>query len=135
MAKAQEKQIVNPVEVIRNGWLAYIGLYGTAYERVKPRFENLGEKTADLFGELVEKGETIEATAQDHFADARERATGIYGNSFEKVRDFMPKMASNDRVQELEDEIDALNKKIATLSKKTAAKKTARKTTKSAKAA
>lgn len=135
MSKAQEKQIVNPVEVVRNGWLAYLGLYGAAYERVKPRFENLGDKTADLFGELVEKGETIEATAQGRFFEVRERANGLYGNRFEKVRDLMPKFAGDHRVEELEDEIEALNKKIATLSKKPAAKKTARKTTKRAKAA
>jgi len=133
MAKAQEKQIVKPVEVIRNGWLAYLGLYGAAYERVKPRFENLGDKTADFFGELVEKGETIEATAQDHLADARERATDAYDNGFTKVRNIMPKIVpANDRVEELEAEIEVLNKKIATLGKKTATKKTARKTAKAA---
>ena len=135
MAKAQEKQIVNPVEVVRNGWLAYLGLYGAAYERVKPRFENLGDKTADLFGELVEKGETIEASAQGRFSDVRERANGFYGNGFEKVRDFMPKFQGDERVEELEEEIEALNKQIAMLSKKTTAKKATRKTTKRAKAA
>lgn len=130
MAKTNETTQLKAAEALRNGWLAYLGLYGAAYERVKP----LTEKYADVFGDLIAKGETIEAGAQERVETVRTRAQGIYAerleDRIEKVRGFMPKFpvpARKARIEELEAEIEALNKKVAALTKKPATKKATKK--------
>mgnify|MGYP001564323096 CR=1 FL=1 len=126
--QAVETKEINAVDAIRKGWLAYLGAYGLAFERAKPALKTLSEKYADLFGDLVEKGEEVEATAKEQIVDVRDRAKGVYGAGVEKFRAFIPaRGAANDRVKELEAEVDALTKKLD------AAKKPAR--TKRAKAA
>lgn len=118
---------LNAAEAIRKGWLAYLGAYGLAFERAKPALATIKEKYAELFGDLVEKGEEVEATAKEQMVDVRDRAKGVYGAGVEKFRAFVPVRAANDRVKELEAEVEALTKKLE------AAKKPAR--TKRAKAA
>lgn len=101
----------------RKGALAYVGLHVAAYERVKPVFG----KTEKVFGEMVVKGEAIEAQAQGAFSVATTKAAEMTS----KVREALP-LASHDRVEELETEVEVLNKKIKAMAKKkTAAKKTA----------
>ena len=134
-----ETQTAKTREILRKGFLAYIGIYGAAFERLKPRLDEVNEKTTDLFGELVNKGEELEATAQETLEGVRSRANEAYGPRIEKVRNVLPKFnvkSSNDntRVTELENEIEALNKKMASLTKKVSAQ-TRAKTTRSKKAA
>lgn len=126
MAKKTETPEVNettqltPAEALRNGWLAYLGLYGAAYERVKP----LTAKTAGIFENLIAKGEKVEANAQDVAEDVRARTNDLYGDSFAGIKKFLPEfVGKNDRVDELEAELEALSKKVAALTKKPAAKR------------
>ncbi|MFZ5617421.1 MAG: hypothetical protein ACOZAA_08905, partial [Pseudomonadota bacterium] len=63
--QAAETKEFKAAEAIRQGWLAYLGAYGLAYERAKPAIKSLTDKYAELFGDLVEKGEEIEATAKE----------------------------------------------------------------------
>ena len=121
-AKTNEK--FNVAEAARKGALAYVGLYGYAYDRAKFRFEQAREfattsttSTTGFFGELVEKGEVVEVEATKIFKNAQVQALKTYGEGSEKVKNVLPKFA-NDRVSELEAEVVALNKKIAALSKK-----------------
>lgn len=115
-----EVKEINAAEAIRKGWLAYLGAYGLAFDRAKPALKTLTEKYADFFGDLVEKGEEVEATAKEQIIDARDRAKGVYGAGVEKFRAFIPvRGAANDRVKELEAEVEALNKKLAATAKKT----------------
>lgn len=126
MAKKTETEHLTPTEALRKGWLAYIGLYGAAYERVKP----LSAKAAATFEDLVAKGETVEDQAQDVVETVRERTNGFYGAGFERFRAMIPAIpvpARRNRVDELEAEIAALNKKVASLSKKPAVKRTRKK--------
>lgn len=123
--KTVETKDLNAVEALRQGWLAYLGLYGVVYDRAKPAIEKLTKNYAGIFGDLVQKGEEVEATAKEQIVDARDRAKGIYGAGFEKFRDILPiRSAANDRVKELEAEVETLTKKLA-----------AKRTTKRAKAA
>ena len=128
--KTAEPKTLTAAEAIRHGWLAYIGAYGLAYERAKPAFKSLTEKYAGLFGDLVEKGAEVEATAKEQLVDVRDRAKGVYGAGFEKFRAFVPARAANDRVKELEAEVADLKSQLGA-----PAKKTAKRTTKRAKAA
>ncbi len=121
--KVAETKEINAAEAIRQGWLAYLGVYGLAFERAKPALKSLTEKYSDLFGDLVEKGEEIEATAKEQIVDVRDRAKGVYGAGIEKFRAVLPVgIVANDRVKELEAEVEALNKKLATKTKRTTAK-------------
>lgn len=121
MAKKTETVQITPAEALRKGWLAYLGLYGAAYERVKP----LTAKAAETFEGLIVKGEKVEDEAQEIVDTVRDRATGFYGEGFARVRKFVPSIVSkNSRVEELEAEIEVLNKKVAALTKKPAAKRT-----------
>ncbi len=123
MAKKTVKIDTTPAEVLRKGWLAYLGLYGAAYERVKP----LTAKAGDAFEGLVAKGETVETGAQELAGGVRARAQGFYGDGVARVRSVMPKLGGGRaRVDELEAEVAALNKKIASLTKKPAAKRKAK---------
>lgn len=119
---------LNALGLARKGTLAYVGLYGYAYDRAKSRFEQVRAfattSTTGLFDELVEKGEGVEAQAGTFIKGAQVKALKTYADGSEKVKAALPKFA-NDRVSELESEVAALNKKIAALSKKAkAAKKT-----------
>jgi len=129
MAKKTETIQIKPAAVLRNGWLAYLGLYGAAFERVKP----LTSKYADALEGLIAKGEDVEANAQDVVEDVRERATDFYGEGVNRVRRFLPGAISDTgRIEELEAEIDALNKKVAAMTKKPAAKRTTKSRAKAA---
>lgn len=109
------------VQLARKGTLAYLGLYGYAYDRAKLRFEQARTfaktSTNGLFDELVEKGEGVEAQAAALVKGAQVQAIKTYSENADKVKSALPKFA-NDRVSELEAEVDALNKKITALSKK-----------------
>ena len=123
MAKNTEQ--LTPREAIRKGWLAYLGVYGAAYERAEAILTGKG---AEIFEDFVSKGEKVEDRAQDAIADMRERANEMYGERFDGFRRFFPQnKASKGRVEELEAEVAALNKKIATLTKKKTAKRSAKK--------
>lgn len=112
------------IDAIRKGWLAYLGAYGLAFERARPALKTLSEKYAGLFGDLVEKGEEVEATAREQIVDVRDRAKGFYGAGVEKFRAVLPiRGAANDRVKELEAEVEALTKKLDAASKPARAKR------------
>ena len=112
------------VNTLRKGALAYVGLYGAAYEAAKTRFETARNATDGLFDSLVEKGESIETAAVVLAKGAQLKATETFTTSTEKVRGVLP-TASNDRVEELESEITKLNKKIAAMAKKKSSTKKA----------
>ena len=137
-AKKVETKTFNAVETLRKGALAYVGLHGMAFERAQARYNQLRETTDGLFDTLVERGEKIEAQANDAFKGTRETVAKRYAEGSEKVRAVLP-TAAKSRVAELEDEIASLNKKIVSMSKKArpskAAAKAKMKTTKTAKKA
>lgn len=103
--------------IARKGALAYIGLYVSAYDRVKPAVA-AGEK---IFGELVVKGEKIEAKAQTQVQEAYSVASTKAAEIADKVREVVPAFAANDRTKELEAELEVLNKKLKAQAKKKAA--------------
>ncbi len=112
MTEQVETTPITPKEVLRKGWLAYLGLYGAAYERVKP----LTTKANETLEQLITKGEAVETNAQEVAGDVRERANSFYGKGATRVRKFIPEfVTSAERVDELEAEIAALNKKVAEL--------------------
>ena len=116
-AKKVEKETVKSVALLRKGALAYIGLYGAAYERAKFRFEQVRGGADGLFETLVVKGEEIEGKATVFAKGAQVKATETFTATTSKVRGVLP-TASNDRVEELEAEVAKLTKKISAMSQK-----------------
>lgn len=123
MAKAKttkKTKTANKADVssLRKGVLAYAGLYGLAYERAQFRAEQLKNASGELFETLVKKGETLEAQGLEMTKEARAKATDMVEDSVETVKNVVPFGGRDNRVEELEAEVAALNKKIAALSKK-----------------
>lgn len=134
MAKAKTtkkttKKTAKKVDVsnLRKASLAYVGLYGLAYERAQFRAEQLKNASGDLFETLVKKGEKLESQGLELTKDTRAKATNLVENGMDTVKNVVPFGGRDNRVEELESEVAALNKKIAALSKKAA---TPRKTVK-----
>lgn len=112
-----ETQTEKATAMLRKGVLAYVGMYGTAYDSAQSRFNKAREATDGLFDTLVEKGEKIETQATEYFKDTQSKVSKTYEENAKKVRSILPTSA-NDRVEELEAEIASLNKKIVSVSKK-----------------
>ena len=70
--------------MLRKGVLAYIGLYGAAYEQAQTRFVQAREATDGLFDTLVEKGEEIEVQATEMFKDTQSKVTNTYKTNVKK---------------------------------------------------
>jgi len=120
-AKKVEAETVKTTQkataMLRKGTLAYVGLYGAAFDRAKFRFAQARQATDGMFDTLVARGETIETKATVIAKDAQAKAMATYATTSEKVRDALP-IGANDRVEDLEAEIATLNKKINAVSKK-----------------
>lgn len=106
------------VSNIRKGALAYVGLYGLAYERAQMRVDQLKTASGELFDTLVKKGAVLETKGLELTKDTRAKATDMVETSVETVKTVMPFGGRDNRVEELEAEVASLNKKIAALSKK-----------------
>lgn len=138
-AKSAEK--LNPVKLVRDAWLAGLGSYVKAYEVAVEGYGEAKERAQDLRGrldglkdraqelvarrdalikELIGKGEDIEALAEKNIADARSNVVKFAEPRIEKIRGLIPTTGGDDKAAELEAEIEKLNKKIATLTKKAA---------------
>lgn len=126
-AKVAKKTEAKTTSAIRKGTLAYLGLYGVAAERARFRAEQVKElyasKTDGVFADLVARGEKVEELALGTAKTAQKRAVETFETTTSKVKSVVPfavPFGANDRVEELEAEVKALNKKISALSKKAA---------------
>lgn len=128
--------------VARNLWLAGLGVYGAAFDEAVKRSEGSRKRVEELFDTFITKGTEVEgqtrdavSKARDEVTKARETANLNIEGQVEKFRasfkfPFVPTVT---RVQELEDEVAALTKKVNTLTRapradkapKTAVKKAA----------
>ena len=120
-AKTAKKVDAKKTSTLRKGALAYLGLYGFAAERARKRTEQVkalyANATDGLFEDLVAHGEKVEELAVGTAKTAQKRAVETFETTTDKVKSVIP-FGANDRVQELQAEIKALNKKISALSKK-----------------
>lgn len=121
--KATKKTTAKKVEVssIRKGALAYVGLYGLAYERAQMRADQMKTASGELFDTLVKKGAVLETKGLELTKDTRAKATDLVETGVESVKNVVPFGGRDNRVEELEAEVAALNKKISALSKKATA--------------
>ena len=126
--EATETFVLRARDIARKGARAYVGLVGLAYQRAAERFAKLTEGSDELFADLVQRGEVIEKQALVAANDAKDRVVKLYSEGAEKVRDVIP--AREDRVEELEAQVEKLSKKIKAMNSKTTAKTTTKTTAK-----
>jgi len=127
--------------LLRRSALAYVGLYGLAYDRAMMRFDQARDLTDTLFDELVEKGELIEAKTNARFKVAQTDAIKQYEATSKSLAKLNPLNLLPGKVEplveELEDEVAQLGKKLKALKKsapaqsKTKSKKKSKSKTKS----
>lgn len=128
VVETAENNIQRATTLLRKGTLAYFGMYGAAYEQAQTRFKQARQNSDELFETFVKKGEEMEAQAGDFFKGTQSKVTETYEENAKKVRSILP-ISANDRVEELEAEIKALNKKIVAMGKQArSTAKTAKKT-------
>ncbi len=108
-ADTTTEQSFNSREALRKGFLAYIGLYGTAYDSAR-KFVNGKGKV--LFNDFIKKGEEVESRVQESYADFRQRAEQKYAEQVENIENFFSRVSNDDSVEvEVEDQDDATEPK------------------------
>lgn len=76
MAILEDIQNSQVVRAYRQGYLAWLGAHKAAFELAQSNMNKLMNGRDELFEELVQKGETVEATARD-------RVNGFFGRTAE----------------------------------------------------
>ena len=125
--KTVETTTPKAAELLKKGALAYVGLYGFAYDRAKLRAEQVRVAANDLFEDLVKRGTELEGGALKATQDLREKATETVETGTERFNKFFARKDA--RVVELKKEIERLNAELTTKAKKATPAK--RKTVKS----
>jgi len=97
--KKTQKEAVKATALLRKGTLAYIGLYGAAYERAKFRVEQVRGATDGLFDTLIVKGEEIEGKATEIAKGAQVKATETFTATTSKVRGVLQKKPTAKKVK------------------------------------
>ena len=83
MAKTPDDKVA-----IRKIWLAGIGAYGRAFTEAKGAVESLSGKTSEVFDELVQKGEMLEAVGKYKASELVEKGSELVGKGKAVVPDF-----------------------------------------------
>ncbi len=120
----------------RRSALAYVGLYGLAYDRLQMRREQVKTLRSTFFDDMAEKGETAVKQAEVLFKRAQKGAWTNYAGATEKLTEALP-IKVKSRVEVLEEELVELQATFDRLSKSAAAgaKKAKKKAAKKTKAA
>ena len=115
----------------KNIWLAGLGAYGRAFDEAQDRVEAASKESPRLFDELVKKGEELESQAREKISEVAEKGKNIsIEERISKMRSSLGfgQSASLEDIERLEKKLDALTRKVNSLSKASApAKKTAAK--------
>ncbi len=114
---------------LRKGALAYVGLYGLAYDRFQMRRAQAKTVTENLFGELAEQGETTVQQAEVLLKKAQKGVWKNYGEAAGKFQEALP-VKIKTRVETLEDELAKLRGTYERLQKTAKAEASAKTTTK-----
>jgi len=107
--------------ILRRAVLAYLGMYGVAYDEAQSRVKAFRENRKDWFDRLVEKGEEMEVQASELMEDAQARVE-------ENTAKLREALSLDSNVVELKVKTKKPAAKKTTAKKTTAKKITAKKT-------
>jgi len=116
MATQVKTRIETSKTRLRRGALAYLGLYGLAYDRFQMRREQAKDLTNTLFTDLTEKGEITVKQAEVLIKQAQKGAIKNYADDAEKAVDAVPFKVKT-KVERLEDELEGLQKTLDRMAK------------------
>jgi len=111
--------------LMRRSALAYVGLHGMAYERARMRLDQARKLTDTLFSDLVDQGEGIEAKTAVIIKDTQISAFKKYAKVSETVQRLVPGK-QDILIEELEDEVAKLSKKLKAMKLQSQAKASTR---------
>lgn len=102
----------NGEQLARNIWLAGLGLYSKSIEEA----QGLGDKTGEVFEELVTRGQEVEFATRQRLEETRERASDKVE---ERVNELFLKLSGIDRrkLEEMNDKLDKLAAAVEALSR------------------
>lgn len=130
MSKAKKTSSKNKIkettdkasDVAKNIWLAGLGAYGKAYDDAVSRVEQAGKDVPKLFEDLVKKGAHIEADSPPA-ENPLEKARTDIEERIAKMREnlgFGKIISAGDDISQLAAKVDALTKKVNSLSRELA---------------
>ena len=109
--KTQTKSTEQTQSRIRRNTLAYVGLYGLAYDRAQIRRRQAKELTTNMFEILSQKGETTVKQAEVLLKQAQTGAWKNYAKTADRVTEVLPKPIKS-KVDHLEAELVDLQAKF-----------------------
>ena len=109
--KTQTKSTEQTQSRIRRNTLAYVGLYGLAYDRAQIRRRQAKELTTNMFEILSQKGETTVKQAEVLLKQAQTGAWKNYAKTADRVTEILPKPIKS-KVDHLEAELVDLQAKF-----------------------
>ncbi|MBB3047266.1 polyhydroxyalkanoate synthesis regulator phasin [Litorivivens lipolytica] len=128
----EKSQLKEVSDMAKNIWLAGLGAYGRAFDEAQERYEQASKETPRLFTELVEKGRNLESQARTAIDDVASKGKGTATSLEERISKVRANLGfggvSSEDFERLEKKVDALAKKVNSLSaapKKAPAKRAA----------
>lgn len=105
-AKKSEKKEFNTeklTELAKDLYLANLGVYGKIYEVIGEKVDLYNEKGADLFKDLVKRGEKVQKNAEKRLKDTEDRIKNL---------ELVKEMKLEDRIKELRENFNTLKEKL-----------------------
>jgi len=116
----EKSQLKEVSDVAKNIWLAGLGAYGRAFDEAQERYEQASKETPRLFTELVEKGRNLESQARTAIDDVASKGKGTATSLEERINKVRANLGfggvSVEDFERLEKKVDALAKKVNSLS-------------------
>lgn len=138
--KSSDERVQEARDTARKIWLAGIGAYGRAFSEAQDAIKGMSKDTSRVFEDLVEKGETLEATVQEkgkEFVEKTRASTDEFSETIDdRIKEMRARLARGAqkasepmdveaRLSSIEAKLDELMAQLAP--KKPAARKTAAK--------
>ena len=92
--------IATPVQAVRSTRRAYLGALGLGYDFAVARAERRRTQITELFGDLVSRGETLEADAKTLLERAKQEARALTGEAIDAVEDAVEDITESELVTE-----------------------------------
>lgn len=114
--KSSNQKRPKPGETARKIWLAGIGAYGRAYTEAQEAIKEITQDGSRMFDDLVQKGETIEASVQSKSKEFVERTRASTDEITDGIDERIRHMRS--RLNRGPDDMADFDKRLTAIEKK-----------------
>lgn len=116
MATKKSQPPARQTDVARKIWLAGIGAYGRAFSEAQESLAKMTGGSSKLFDELVEKGEEIEHTVEQHGRQLAKRVKETTPSIDDRIRAMRERLQAGyedtSRLAAIEARLDAIESKL-----------------------